>query len=203
MKRTTNIIRLSAFWVLIIVACTQKMSAQAGMTLYLGPSYAFSPDKVVTAGGEGHFGYVVGAHARLNSDFMYFMLTGEYGTFDLVGNKKWNFVGGNDLKYIKAKIGLGFDIKKLNSTTTLRSKFQGSLLFVNDYNDAWIQNDSRLLSNGYTAINEGMAGVSTCIGLTLGSFDIDLEYEQGLYNLYTGFKSSKIHFINLTGGFRF
>ena len=40
----------------------------------------------------------------------------------------------------------------------LRSKLQGSLLFVNDYNDAWIKNDPRLSSNGYTIINEGMAG---------------------------------------------
>jgi hypothetical protein len=202
MKRITNIIRLSVF-LAITLLISQKMTSQAGMTIYAGPSFGFSPDKVVTAGGEGHFGYVIGAHARLNSDFMYFMLTGEYGTFDLVGNNKWNFVGGDDLKYIKGKVGLGFDLKRLSSKMVLRSKLQGSLLFVNDYDDNWIKNDTRLATNGYTTINEGMAGVATCVGLTIGSLDLDLEYEQGLYNLYTGHKASKIHFINLTAGFRF
>lgn len=176
--------------------------AQAGMTLYAGPSLVFSPDKIVTAAGEGHFGYVVGAHARLNSDFMYFMLTGEYGTFDLVGNKKWNFIGGDDLSYIKGKIGMGFDLKKWDKII-LRSKLQGTLLFVNDYEAGWINSNDRLMDNGYTAINEGLAGVSTCIGLTFGSLDLDLEYDHGLYNLYNTHKSSKIHFLNLTTGLRF
>ena len=77
----------------LISTATAKLWGQAGMTIYVGPSVAFSGDNVVTAGGEAHFGYVIGANARLNSDFMYFMLTGEYGTFDLVANKKWNFIG--------------------------------------------------------------------------------------------------------------
>lgn len=173
------------------------------MTIFVGPSVAFSGDKVVTAGGEAHFGYVVGANARLNSDFMYFMLSGEYGTFDLIGNKKWNFIGGDDLVYFKGKIGLGFDIKKLSARTTLRTKLQGTLLFVNDYDQAWINNDARLAANGYNSLNEGIAGLSTCLGLTIGSLDIDLDYDHGLYNLYNGHKKSKISTLSLTTGFRF
>ncbi|HMS98261.1 MAG TPA: hypothetical protein PLQ57_09245 [Saprospiraceae bacterium] len=187
----------------LISTATAKLWGQAGMTIYVGPSVAFSGDNVVTAGGEAHFGYVIGANARLNSDFMYFMLTGEYGTFDLVANKKWNFIGGDDLVYFRGKIGLGFDLKKLSSRTTLRTKFQGTLLFVNDYDQNWINNDARLAANGYTKINEGIAGLSTCLGLTIGSFDLDLDYDHGLYNLYTGHKSSKISTISLCGGFRF
>lgn len=189
--------------VVLIFSKTSSILGQAGMTLYAGPSIAFSADKVVTAGGEAHFGYVIGANARLNSDFMYFMLTGEYGTFDLVANKKWTFIGGDDLVYFKGKIGLGFDIKKLSARTTLRSKIQGTLLFVNDYEQSWIDNDVRLAANGYTKINEGLAGLSTCLGLTIGALDLDLEYDHGFYNLYNEHPKSKISSLTLTTGFRF
>ncbi|MBK8701347.1 MAG: hypothetical protein IPN29_18100 [Saprospiraceae bacterium] len=181
---------------------TVGLYGQAGMSIYLGPSAAFSGDKFITPGGQGHYGYVIGAHARLNSDFMYFILTGEYGAFDLISSEKLNFIGGDDLTYIKGKIGLGFDVKRFNKKTVLRSKLQGSVMFVNDF-DVNLLNDPTLVANGYTKLNDGIAGLSTCIGITRGIFDFDLEYEYGFFNLYNTKKESKLNFLSLTAGVRF
>ena len=177
--------------------------SQAGMGIYLGPSIMKSPDDVVSPGSNMHYGYVIGANARLNSDNMYFLLSGEYGTFDLIANSKASFIGGDDLKYIKGKIGLGFDIAKITRKIVIRSKLQGTVLFVNDYEQSIIDNDPILSSNNYTTINDGIAGLATCLGIRIGSFFTDLEFEKGFFNLYNEKKGSKLNFITLTAGFQF
>ncbi len=187
---------------LFVTLISASLFSQAGMTVYAGPSVAFSSDKVVTGAGEAHYGYVVGAHARLNSDAMYFLFSGEYGTFDLVSNKKIGFIGGDDLKYGKFKVGMGFDVYRLSSKIALRSKIQGSILFVSDYNEALLK-DPRYTVPGYTNINDGIAGLGTCLGVSLGSLIIDVEYEKGLFNLFKEKKTSKMNFLNLVVGFRF
>lgn len=177
--------------------------AQAGMNLYAGPSIMYSRDEIVTPSGNGHYGYVVGAHARLNSDAMYFLLSAEYGGFDLIANKKFGFIGGNDLTYIKTKIGLGLDFLKLSRNTHLRTKLQGSVLFVNSYDADEVINDPLLSQNGYLKVNDGIGGLTTSIGISKGSLTLDLEYERGFFNLYNLKKDSKLNFINLVAGFRF
>lgn len=177
--------------------------SQAGMGIYLGPSVMKSTDKVVSPGGSMHYGYVIGANARLNSDNMYFLLSGEYGTFDLIANKSAKFIGGEDLSYAKGKIGLGFDIAKISRKIVLRSKLQGTVMFVNNFNQDVIDNDPLLSANGYSLINDGIGGLATCIGIRFGSFFTDLEYEKGFFNLYHEKKDSKLNFISLTAGFQF
>jgi hypothetical protein len=162
-----------------------------------------SPDEIVSPSGKAHYGYVIGAHARLNSDYMYFLLSGEYGTFDLIANSKATFIGGDDLKYAKGKIGLGFDVARLTRNIVLRSKLQGTVMFVNDFDQKLIDNDPLLSPNGYTKINDGIGGLATCVGIRIGSFFTDLEYEKGFFNLYNKKKDSKINFISLTAGFQF
>lgn len=178
-------------------------AAQAGMNVYAGPSAMFSKDEIVTPSGNAHFGYVLGAHARLNSDAMYFLLSAEYGAFDLIGNKKYSFIGGKDLTYLKTKIGLGFDFLKLSKNTHLRTKLQGSILFVNSYDVNELAMNTVLAQNGYIKINDGIGGLTTSFGISKGAITMDLEYEYGFFNLYSFKKSSTLDFINLIVGFRF
>ena len=84
----------------------------------------------------------------------------------------------------------------------MRSKLQGSLMFVNDFNSDAIKID-KLKNSGYTKINDGIAGLNTCLGITLGSLTLDLDYEYGLYNLYFEKKDTKLNFYSLVVGVRF
>lgn len=177
--------------------------AQAGMSVYLGPSFAKSSDALVSPKGKAHYGYVIGAHARLNSDDMYFLISGEYGTMDLIANSDIKFFGGDDLSYAKGKIGLGFDIAKLSRSISLRSKLQGTVMFVNNYNTETLKNDPILAANGYNSINDGIGGLATCIGLRLGAIFFDVEYEKGFFNIYNKKSDSKLNFISLTAGISF
>ncbi|MFM2395136.1 MAG: hypothetical protein RLZZ546_3119 [Bacteroidota bacterium] len=177
------------------------VSGQAGMTVYAGPSVAFSSDKIVTPSGA-HYGYVIGANARLNSDGMYFLLSGEYGRYDFLSNNKLSFIGGDDLGYMKGKIGIGFDFLKLSRNMFLRSKIQGTVLFVNSYNEELLSTPL-LKTNGYTAINDGVGGLATSLGISKGIFSLDLEYDHGLFNIFKEKKSSKMNFLNLVFGVRF
>jgi hypothetical protein len=188
--------------ILFFISFTSLLFGQAGVIVYAGPSFAFSPDDIVTGSGEAHFGYVIGANARINSDPMYFLVTGELGGFDFLSNKKFGIIGGNDLSYLKGKIGLGFDVKRISNRITIRSKVQGSLMFVNDFDQKLLETP-KYLSNGYTDVNDGIAGLSTCVGITHGNMLYEIEYEQGLFNIFKDKKTSKINFLNLTAGYQF
>lgn len=190
------------FIVILIALFAQLSFGQAGMNIYVGPSMAFSKDNIVTGSGEAHYGYVIGAHARLNSDPMYFLISGEYGTMDFVSNKKLSFIGGDDLTYAKAKIGLGFDVFRFSQKVAIRTKLQGSLMFVNGFNNDLLKLP-KYVNNGYTEVNDGIAGLATCVGVTLGALTFDLEYEHGLFNIFKEKKQSKLNFINLVAGVRF
>jgi hypothetical protein len=178
-----------------------NVSAQAGLNIYVGPSMAFSGDKIVTGSGEGHFGYVIGANARLNSDPMYFLFSGEFGTFDFLSNKSYKFVGGNDVTYTKVKIGLGFDVKKIARRTYIRTKFQGVLLLLGNY-DSELFKTPKYLSNGYNKLND-VAGLCTSLGISRGVYTLDLEYEKGLFNIIAEKPDSKLNFLTLQIGVKF
>jgi hypothetical protein len=182
---------------------TQVYAQEAGLNIYAGPSAMFSRDKIVTKKGEGHYGYVIGANARLNSDFMYFLFSGEYGTFDFLSSKSLKIVGGNDLTYMKGKIGLGFDVVKLGRRTHLRTKFQGNIMFVNNFDQSLLEKTASLKNNGYTNVNDGIGGLSTGIGISKGAMTLDLEYEYGLFNFFYEKEESKLDFLNLVMGVRF
>jgi hypothetical protein len=175
---------------------------QAGLNIYAGPSTMFSQDNIYTPSGSAHFGYVAGANVRLNSDPMYFLISGEFGGFDFIANKKFSYIGGDDLTYSKFKIGLGFDVYTLAPKTYIRTKLQGTILLVSNVDDKLFKTPS-LLNNGYIKINDGIAGLCTSIGFVKKSLTIDLEYEQGFFNLFSEKKESKINFLNLVFGVRF
>ncbi len=161
-------------------------NAQAGAHIYAGGVMVTSGDKTLTLPKSGTLGYEAGLDARLNSDDMYFLLGGKFG-----------ILGKKDVSYLKGRVGLGFDIFHFSHNIYLRTKLQGSLNFLLDYNS------EIALPLGYDKINDGFAGGVTGLGLTLGSLMIDLEYEYGILNVAYKQPTSKLNFLALNAGFRF
>ena len=186
---------------LLLIAISSN--AQSGMSVYGGISTAFSPDKLITPSGTAHNGYVVGANIRMLDDGLCFLFTGEYGTFNLMSNKDMSFFKGHSLSYLKGKFGIGFDLVHLGKKSKLRSKFQGNILYINDFDKAQVGATPFLRETGYSLLNEAIGGLSSGLGFTIGILDIDLEYEHGFYNIYYSKHESKLNFINLTTGVRF
>ncbi len=185
----------------ILIFSASFIFGQAGMNIYAGPSVMFSQDPNFTPSGQYHSGYVTGLHGRLNSDAMYFLLSGEYGAFSLLPSKDIKFLGKGKLTYFKFKVGLGADIINISNKAGIRIKAQGSLLSASNYEETLLS-DPRL-SNGYNDLNDGSAGISTGVGLFLGPLTVDLGYEHGIINFIKAKKDSKLNFLDLVVGLRF
>ena len=162
--------------------------SQAGAHIFAGGVIATSKDANLTIPKSGSKGYEIGLDARLNSDDMYFLFGAKYVV--LTQEK---------MSIIKGRLGLGFDIIHFSRNIYLRTKLQGSINFINDF-DATIP-----FNPGYSIlqVNDGFAGAVSGLGLTMGPFMIDLDYEYGLFNVAFGKKESKLNFIGLNAGFRF
>jgi hypothetical protein len=179
-----------------------NMSAQINMTLHAGLSHGYSRDQVLAPKGNGHNGYLIGADIRLLDDGICFLFSGDYGKFNLSPDNKFNFFSNHSLAYYKMKGGFGFDLARLSKNVKLRSKIQGNLTYLNKYDPIDVGPSPLLREYGYTQLNEAIAGLSSCIGVTVGNIDFELEYEYGFYNIYYTKKDSKINFINLYTGYR-
>lgn len=177
--------------------------ANAQFSVYGGISTVISRDLLVTPKSTSHSGYVTGLNLRMLDDGLCFLFTGEYGTFNLLASEEKSYFKGEKLTYLKGKVGLGFDLFHLTKNIKLRSKFQGNLLYVQKYKDSQVGATQALKESGYSELNEAIGGLSTGLGLTLGIFDIDFEYEYGFYNIYYARHHSTLNFYNLTGGIRF
>jgi hypothetical protein len=164
----------------------KPLFSQAGAHIFGGVTSVITPDKNLTLPKSGSIGYEAGIDARLNSDFMYFLFGGR---FAMLTKEK--------MSIIKARVGLGFDVINFTERTAIRTKLQGSLNFINGYDD------TIPTATGYEKVNDGFAGLATGVGLTLGSLMIDLDFEYGLFNVAFEQPTSKIHFLGLNAGFRF
>lgn len=188
---------------IMCIALNMFAKAQGGMTIYSGLSYIKSSDLNMTPTGSAHYGYVIGTNIRLFDDGMHFLFSGEYGTMNLMSSQKKVFFKEGSLTYIKGKAGLGFNVVKLSKKSKLRTKIQANILYINDFDPKQVGANPALKENGYTMLNEAIGGISTGVGLTLGFWDLDLEYEYGVYNIYYDRAATKLNFITVTTGFRF
>lgn len=115
----------------ILVFNTTLGSAQ--FTIYGGISNIYSRDALVTPKGQSHTGYVTGLNIRMLDDGLCFLFTGEYGTMNLLASEKQDYFKKPELTYLKGKVGLGLDLFKISKKLKVRTKFQGSILYINSY----------------------------------------------------------------------
>ncbi len=181
----------------ILCLCYSIFYAQSGVKIYTGLTTGFNKDKIVTPDGHMHYGYEVGVDAMLNDDRMYFMLGGKYGTVDLLSSSSANFFSKDKMTYFKGRVGLGFDMIKLSSKAFITSRVLGSMQYALTYDQ------SLLTEEGYQKINEGTAGLVAGVGYRYRMFNIDVEYEHGLFNLYYKKKNTSMSYLSLLFGINF
>ena len=56
---------------------------------------------------------------------------------------------------------------------------------------------------GYKNLNDSFLGAGTGLGFTIGSLDLDFEYQYGLINAYNKVPDSKFGSLTLLAGFHF
>jgi hypothetical protein len=180
---------------------SSSIFSQAGMNIYAGPFVMATQDQNFTPKGEYHSGYLVGLHGRLNSDNLYFLLSGEYGLTNIVSNKEIKIFGDKDLTFFKFKVGLGLDILKLSENAGIRVKGQGVLLSVSKL-DETLLNIPRFRDD-YKDVNDGTVGVATGVGVFLGPLTFDINYEIGFLNFVKEKPDTNLNFLDLVVGLRF
>ena len=172
-------------------------ASQSGAKIYAGVTTAWNADNNVTPEGQLHSGWEAGLDARLNNDRMYFLLGIKYGQTDLLATTSPSFFGGSKMEIIKGRVGLGFDVIRISSNFFITAKVAGSIVYVNNYDKDLLTKD------GYDKINDGTAGLIGGAGIRIGKLNVDLEYEHGLFNMYSQQKLSNMHFVSLLFGINF
>lgn len=185
------------FSLAILLISLIKVNAQApGLVVQAGLSSAFSQDKNLTPSGQGHYGWMIGADARLLEGGLYFIMGGQYHRLNLQASSSPNPFGKKDWAILSGRFGLGFNFLRFHERLALRSKLLCSINFNQDY-------DQSKLEIPYNKLNDSFLGVGTGIGLTLGSLEFDIDYQYGLLNAYNKQKDSNFNMLSLTAGFRF
>ena len=188
---------LKSIIVLAFIWSGTILNGQAGAKIYAGPLIAYSYDEIITPNGTVHSGFVAGIDARLNNDRMYFLLGVNYGQLDIIATKSPSFFGDDKMTFVKGRIGLGFDIIRINPRLFITGKFAGTLNYAVDF-------DTELLKiPNYQTINDGTAGLVGGLGVRMGFVNIDFEYEYGLFNQYNLRKDTRFDFLALTLGINF
>ncbi len=149
-----------------------------GIVVQAGLSTAYAKDANITNANQAHYGTVIGADARLLDGNMYFIIGGHYHSTSLASSSNPDFFKNNDWKVLMMRMGLGFNVVKFSEHIALRSKLLGSINFILDAPSKALQKP------GYEEINDSYLGVGTGVGLTVGIFDIDLDYQYGVINAY-------------------
>lgn len=184
---------------IILFSCVY-INAQSGANVYLGLISGKTKDNVVSKDGELHYGYLVGLDARIAGDDMYFLIGGQYATLSLFSEDGAQFFSGeNKMKQFKLRIGIGFNIARLSDNITLRSKILGSFDFLSSYDESGFPDNLV----GYEQVNDGYLGAVTGVGLDIGIFTIDLEYELSALNAFYKQPDTKYNTFSLTTGVRF
>lgn len=150
---------------------------------------------MVSKAGQFQTGYLVGIDGRLTDGAMYFMLSGEYGKFDLMSQEKFNISGGEKFSFFKGRTGLGFKLFG-NDKVFVSSKVQASFDIVLDYNDDFLK------PKNYK-INDGFLGAATGLALNIYALFVEFEYEHGILNMYYERPETIINFYTLKVGVKF
>jgi len=165
--------------ILILFFAQTAVDAQSpGLVIQAGLSTAYAKDTNITKGNQAHYGYVIGADARIIEGSMYFIIGGQYHVTSLNSTSSQDFFKNNDWKILMTRLGLGFNIIKFSDKLALRSKLLGSINFSLD------SPRGGLNIPDYMVLNDSFLGVTSGLGLTIGFIDIDLEFQFGVINAY-------------------
>lgn len=175
---------------LILFGQTQGLVIQTGLTA------SYSKDANITTANQAHYGWMIGADARILEGDLYFILGAQYHKTDLASKSSPDFFK-NDWNILMTRAGFGFNILQLSERSAIRSKLLGSINFILDGPSGGLNKP------GYTELNDSFLGVVSGLGITLGSFDFDLDFQYGVINSFYKQPKSTFDSWTLMVGFHF
>lgn len=186
------------FWIALSLFFNTDMKGQApGLVVQAGLTTAYAKNSVMTKANQAHYGWMVGADARLLDSDLYFIIGGQYHSSSFFSTSAPNFFGKNDLKVAMGRAGIGFNVLRFSEKMSLRSKIVGSINYILD------APDNGYGVPGFTEINDAYAGGATGVGLTIGKLDLDLEFQYGFINAVYKQPNSTFDIWTLMAGFHF
>ncbi len=172
-------------------------SQSPGIAVYTGLTSIYAKDRQVTEKGELHYGWLVGADARIIEGDLYFIVGGQYINTSLHSSSKPDFFKNNNFNIVGGRLGLGFNIAHIGDFGVIRSKILGSINFISKYPDGGLDID------GYRELNNSFMGILTGLGYTMGILEFDLEYQYGIFNAFYKQPDTKFNGFTLTAGIHF
>lgn len=168
-----------------------------GLVIQTGITTSYSKDANITSGKGLHYGWMVGADARILEGDLYFLIGGQYHKTSLKSSTSPDFFKNNDWTLMHGRCGIGFNIFRINEKISFRSKLLGSVNFIMD------APTKALNIPDYELLNDSFLGAVTGLGITIGSIDIDLDFQYGLINSYFKRPKSTFDIWTLMAGFHF
>lgn len=173
----------------LLFGLSSNMNAQ-GFHAYFGTSSMTNGLATITPEGQSHPGFMFGADARLNEGDMYFVLGLQYHRNTLNAQSDFEFFpSGDNINFVKFRVGLGYDVLHLSELITIRGKTLGSLDMI-----------SGIPANYSPTYNDGVAGIVLGLGTDISFLTFDIDYELGLFNGINKVPGSKIDTINFMVG---
>ena len=195
-KKTTRLKVLTLIAIFLIFS-QQRIFSQGGLHVYGGVVQMKNKLEQFTPSGTYQSGNHFGADFTLNEGGMYFMLGVQFLNTDLVPDSTFSLTQHDiTLRWLKPRVGLGYDIIGSGKPIRLRMKTLASF-------DLMIHNEATSAFAVDPPLNDGAASGIFGLGLSLGPFRIDAEYHIGVINSYYQLKGSNYNFLLLNVGFFF
>ncbi|MBL0098864.1 MAG: hypothetical protein IPP49_01465 [Saprospiraceae bacterium] len=85
--------------VFLVLGILNVFSQAPGLVVQTGLTAAYSKDGNVTKANQGHYGWMVGADARILDGDLYFIVGGQYHQTSLASTASPSFFSKNDFKF--------------------------------------------------------------------------------------------------------
>lgn len=188
---------LTTFLFIFVLGVSNSKAQAPGLVIQSGLSMLYSKDTNITLPNQAHYGYMIGADARLLDGDLYFIIGGQYHSTSLASTGSPSFFSGHDWKIMMTRMGVGFNVLRLTEKLSIRSKALISINFTLD------SPSGGLNIPNYEKVNDSFLGIGTGLGITLGAIDLDLDYQYGFINAYNKQSKSTFDAWTLMAGFHF
>lgn len=180
--------------ILASLGCMDLIS-QNGINIHAGITTMTNKDMLITPEGTSHPGYHFGADARLNEGKMYFIVGGQFHNvaFDAQTEKSF-FSVTNSMKYIKIRVGLGYQVITINENLCIRGKTLVSINLLSSY-----PND--LAGSPYSNYNSSTVGATLGLGLDFHNISLDFEIDNGFFKAVNQVDGTEVNFFSVSLGY--
>lgn len=169
--------------------------AQNGINIHGGITTMTNKDPLITPEGTSHPGYHFGADARLNEGKMYFIVGGQFHNvaFDAQTDKSY-FSVENSMKYLKVRVGLGYQVITINEHLCIRGKTLFSINLLSSY-------PKDVVGSPYTNYNSSTVGATLGLGLDFYNISLDFEIDNGFFKAVNMVDGTEVNFFTISLGY--